>query len=110
MQISYLAQAVGVLSLALSASAGLTPTRRAAKTFCTPSQSCWPTTADWNAFNATIGGKLIKVIPWGSPCYASGPTGYNKAECNKVSSNYLKGPVRAEQVGTMQADNWAGEL
>lgn len=109
MHISPLAQAVGIVSLALSASANPAPMKRAAKTFCRPGQLCWPSTLEWNAFNATIGGKLIKVIPWGSPCFASGPTGYDKAQCEAISAVYLDGVVRADQVGTMQQDNWAGE-
>jgi len=103
-----IAQAVGIVSMALSVTATPAPMKRAAKNYCKPSDLlCWPNTFEWNAFNQTLGGKLIKVIPWGSPCFQSGPTGYNKEQCEAISSVYLQGPVRAQQVGTMQQDNWA---
>lgn len=106
MQIPQLATALGALSLALSVSAASSPLKRAAKTFCTPSQPCWPTTAEWNAFNATIGGRLIKVVPWGTYCFASGPTGYDGAKCSAVANSYIDSVVRANTLGTAEQDNW----
>jgi len=47
------------------------------KTF--PGDAAWPSDARWAAFNATLGGALIKPKPVGAVCY-SGPD-YNPAKC-----------------------------
>lgn len=35
---------------------------------CTPDQSCWPSPADWSAFNASINGNLVKLPPAAHVC------------------------------------------
>ena len=52
-----------------------------------PSEQCWPSTADWQSFNGTVDGKLIKARPPGSVCYSSEPD-YNEAACESVISNW----------------------
>ncbi|KAI1393360.1 FAD-binding domain-containing protein [Hypoxylon trugodes] len=54
---------------------------------CSPSEPCWPTTADWESFNKTIGGALIKTTPPGSVCYPSEPN-YSAEACEGVISNW----------------------
>ena len=34
-----------------------------------PGDSGWPSIAQWDQLNTTVGGRLIKTIPIGSPCY-----------------------------------------
>ncbi|SCV36791.1 related to isoamyl alcohol oxidase [Fusarium fujikuroi] len=36
---------------------------------CIPGQSCWPSSAEWKAFNKKIGGGLIKTEPIAQSCY-----------------------------------------
>jgi len=74
-------------------------------TYCTPTDSCWPTTAQWSAFNSTLGGKLIKVIPWSSPCYAL-PGPFNSAQCSAVENSYNDGFARESVFGSAQSLNW----
>ncbi|EEQ31308.1 hypothetical protein McanMca71_004577 [Microsporum canis] len=38
---------------------------------CFPGEPCWPKDKHWDAFNSTIGGKLVATIPIGSPCHDS---------------------------------------
>jgi hypothetical protein len=35
----------------------------------TASDKCWPTSEDWDAFNSTIGGRLISPKPTGRQLY-----------------------------------------
>jgi len=51
------------------------------KTF--PGDADWPSEQRWAAFNASLGGALIKTVPLGLPCY-QGPS-YDKAKCNRAS-------------------------
>lgn len=52
-----------------------------------PSESCWPSGADWEALNRTIDGNLIKAVPPGSVCYVSEPN-YNQETCEEVIQNW----------------------
>ncbi|KAF9062601.1 hypothetical protein BDP27DRAFT_1368717 [Rhodocollybia butyracea] len=36
---------------------------------CFPGDRCWPSTAEWDAFNTTVGGRLIATVPLGRPCH-----------------------------------------
>ena len=77
-----------------------------AKSYCTPKQACWPSANDWSAFNSTVGGRLVKVVPWADPCFPK-PNGVRNAECNAVKSSYMSGLARADQIGIAQSENWA---
>ncbi|KAF4923471.1 FAD-linked oxidoreductase hmp9 [Colletotrichum viniferum] len=48
---------------------------------CTPSDTCWPSLSEWESFNQTISGKLIRTVPLASVCYKSEPN-YNEDSCN----------------------------
>ncbi|KAJ3956294.1 hypothetical protein N0V92_007156 [Colletotrichum tropicale] len=54
---------------------------------CTPSDTCWPSLSEWESFNQTISGKLIRTVPLASVCYKSEPN-YNEDSCNIVLSNW----------------------
>jgi hypothetical protein len=60
---------------------------------CYSDNSCWPTTADWNALNRTVGGALQVAIPPGAPCHRqfenSTLSTYNEAACAEVLSNWV---------------------
>ncbi|KAJ5716008.1 FAD binding domain protein [Penicillium malachiteum] len=53
---------------------------------CYPGESCWPSAQQWNAFNETIGGKLIPTVPLGSVCHYDSFTPYNAQECAQLTS------------------------
>lgn len=46
--------------------------------YCLPGNTCYPSASAWADFNATVGGRLIQTIPYGTPCYAAT---YNAGEC-----------------------------
>ncbi|EQB49296.1 hypothetical protein CGLO_11373 [Colletotrichum gloeosporioides Cg-14] len=54
---------------------------------CAPSDTCWPSLSEWEFFNQTISGKLIRTVPLASVCYKSEPN-YNEDSCNTVLSNW----------------------
>lgn len=63
---------------------------------CRPGQPCWPTDAQFAAFNASIGGKLYKTQPYAAPCFtflADGKgSAYNATQCNYVEAHYADYP------------------
>ncbi|PWN49215.1 FAD-binding domain-containing protein [Violaceomyces palustris] len=75
----------------------------AAKSYCKPSQTCWPSDAQWTAFNQTINGRLIKVIPWPEPCF-SNPNG---DRCQAIKASYNDAQTRSDQPGITENDNWS---
>lgn len=56
----------------------------AAAPYCLPGDECFPSNDVLNDFNTTVGGKLIKAIPYGAACYAAT---YNAEECKALSVN-----------------------
>lgn len=52
-----------------------------------PSDAGWPSLAEWNQFNSTVGGRLVATVPLGSPCHD--PT-YVAAECASLQSQWLE--------------------
>lgn len=59
----------------------------AGKCRCFPGDACWPSSADWSAFNATIDGTLIATVPLAQPCH---DPEYNAETCDNLRNNWLK--------------------
>ncbi|KAF7971845.1 hypothetical protein HWV62_19775, partial [Athelia sp. TMB] len=53
---------------------------------CYYGQPCFPTAAELQAFNSTIGGRLVAILPLQAVCYV-GPN-FNAAACGEVNANY----------------------
>ncbi|OTB13179.1 hypothetical protein K445DRAFT_76648 [Daldinia sp. EC12] len=51
---------------------------------CFPGDACWPTIDTWDAFNTSLGGKLISTIPIGAPCHHDTAAGYNSDQCRNL--------------------------
>lgn len=86
---------------------------------CMPGQACWPTTAQFNAFNQSIDGRLKAAVPWAKPCFSglSFGTAYDPVACNYIESHYADnpvigqetepvGPYREPQYGSFSQLNW----
>lgn len=69
---------------------------------CLPGQSCWPSAAEWEAFNRTVRGSLRATIPWAQPCYAD----LHGSECAVIEASYDSGFARGSVYGAMQNLNW----
>jgi len=48
---------------------------------CFPGDACWPEKADWDAFNTTLGGKLIATKPIASVCHEDPFAPYDAQAC-----------------------------
>lgn len=81
--------------------------------------ACWPTTAEWKAFNKTVGGALRATVPWAKPCFQGNAynTPFNADQCAYIEANYADnpiigpqgqpcGPARERQYGSFSQLNW----
>jgi len=50
-----------------------------------PGDSAWPSTTEWNYLNKTVGGRLVKTVPLGSPCHGST---YDSATCGSLREQW----------------------
>jgi hypothetical protein len=57
-----------------------------------PGDPDWPTDAAWSAFNATLGGVLLKPQPLGSVCYY-GPS-YSPQLCASLQQNWASAALQ----------------
>ncbi|THW92610.1 FAD binding domain protein [Aureobasidium pullulans] len=89
----------GFLGLACLVSGALPPTRYD-RCKCLPGDACWPSEQDWNRFNVTVGGRLIKTIPLGSPCH---DPHYDSDKCEELKSQWTKAPVHIDSSSSVQA-------
>lgn len=64
---------------------------RQRKCKCFPGDPCWPSQGEWDKLNATVGGRLIKTVPLGSPCH---DPHYNAALCETLKSQWKLAPVQ----------------
>lgn len=69
---------------------------------CLPTQDCWPTPSEWQAFNQSIGGNLKITHPRAEPCYDDA----SSEACKDVATGYLASKSRASQYGAMEYLNF----
>lgn len=63
-----------------------------------PGSPGWPSAATWKAFNASLGGQLIKPVAPGGVCHPQQPN-YNAAVCPTVQAGWTTYPFhRADPV------------
>jgi hypothetical protein len=66
----------------------------------TPSNSSWPSTDVWAAFNSSLGGQLIQPTPPGAVCHAD-QADYNATACVNVQTEWETYPFhRADPVSS----------
>ncbi|KEY73156.1 hypothetical protein S7711_09595 [Stachybotrys chartarum IBT 7711] len=53
---------------------------------CLPGDACWPSTAKWDRFNSTVGGRLVASEPIGSPCH---DPNYDAAACEALQAQWF---------------------
>ncbi len=61
-----------------------------------------PTTADWNALNATVGGRLHATLPFELPCFSTfdgRPVDVDPSACATVQLNYTQAKFRLQHFG-----------
>ena len=74
---------------------------------CFPGDACWPSTADWHAFNQTVGGKLIKNIPLASVCHQSEYGSYDAKKCDDLKSNWFFPETHLNSIGSIMVPLFA---
>lgn len=70
---------------------------RATAPYCLAGDDCFPSTEVLNELNATVGGQLIKIEPYGAPCYAES---YDEEACKVLIENKHDLEWRAAMPGT----------
>jgi FAD/FMN-containing dehydrogenase len=61
------------------------PTASNCKTI--PSSPNWPSAQEWNDFNTTLSGALLRPSPPAAPCHQSRPE-YNRALCSQITTSF----------------------
>ncbi|CAJ2499890.1 Uu.00g027430.m01.CDS01 [Anthostomella pinea] len=80
-----------VLGLAILAGVAL-PVHGAAP-YCLPGDDCFPSDDAITKFNETVGGNLIKTVPYGAACYSAS---YNAGECASLAAEKSDSDYRLE--------------
>ncbi|TPX64852.1 hypothetical protein SpCBS45565_g05573 [Spizellomyces sp. 'palustris'] len=65
---------------------------------CLPADECWPSPNVWSAFNATINGALIKLLPPGAVCH---DPYYDQEACSVAKAQWYNPYWRSDQPGAM---------
>jgi hypothetical protein len=69
-----------------------------------PGSAGWPSCADWDALNQTLGGQLIKPTPPGAVCHSDQPT-YNNATCAVIAQQWSNYTFHADNPVSTDWDN-----
>ena len=71
---------------------------------CTASNPiCWPTSSEWNSFNSSINGRLIRSHPSAAICHAAL---YDANQCAIARANWTSSFWRTAQPGAYSAILW----
>ncbi|KAF9913686.1 hypothetical protein BX616_009742 [Lobosporangium transversale] len=70
---------------------------------CQPTQSCWPSAADWSALNTAVGGRLIPTKPAAYECHNPN---YDPGKCQEIQKGYFFDSWRHLQPGAVEQTNW----
>ncbi|KAL0572749.1 hypothetical protein V5O48_009213 [Marasmius crinis-equi] len=63
-----------------------------------PTDEAWPEQHVWDAFNDSVDGRLIKVVPDGSPCH---DPNYDKEKCDVVRKSWFHSEFHLERPGSL---------
>ncbi|PHH81676.1 hypothetical protein CDD82_209 [Ophiocordyceps australis] len=67
---------------------------------CLPGDKCWPSPSTWEAFNATIGGRLIATVPLAAPCHGSAPS---SSACAALRASWFTPQLHMESPSSIMA-------
>ncbi|KAJ5768739.1 FAD/FMN-containing dehydrogenase [Penicillium odoratum] len=77
---------------------------------CFPGDSCWPSPAQWTAFNQTVGGRLIATTPIASACHTSdGFEAYSASACHTLRANWNFPQTHYESSSSILSDFYANQ-
>lgn len=75
----------------------------AAAPYCLPGDACFPSKHALAALNATVGGRLIKSMPYGVVCYRDT---YDADKCNTLIQNKSNADFRLTLPDSLMYSNW----
>ncbi|XP_055336594.1 uncharacterized protein LOC129587043 [Paramacrobiotus metropolitanus] len=67
---------------------------------CLANSTCWPSSHEWNVFNATVNGQLIIPRPTAYPCYLG--IGFNATQCQTIKDSFSDPHFLVQNAGSMQ--------
>ncbi|KAF4427081.1 FAD-linked oxidoreductase sor8 [Colletotrichum fructicola] len=70
---------------------------------CFPGDDCWPTAAEWDAFNTTVGGRLIATVPIGAVCHDSSFGSYDEAKCTALQNAWGQSETHIQTSSSVMA-------
>ncbi|TGJ87544.1 hypothetical protein E0Z10_g1203 [Xylaria hypoxylon] len=74
---------------------------------CYPGDNCWPSASVWDAFNETIGGRLIATTPLAAPCHDSTFGLYDAIECANLKAAWLTPDLHVKSPSSIMAPYFA---
>lgn len=74
---------------------------------CYPGERCWPTQAEWEAFNSTIQGRLIATVPVASVCHYDSFAPYDEGGCQQLRDNWLQPETHYRSSSSIMAQFFA---
>ncbi|KAF9876186.1 FAD binding domain-containing protein [Colletotrichum karsti] len=76
---------------------------------CFPGEDCWPTAAEWDAFNSTVGGRLVATVPIGAVCHDSSFGAYDEAKCTALKSAWASSETHIQTSSSVMAAFFANQ-
>lgn len=58
---------------------------------CLPGDDCWPSLEKWDAFNKTVGGRLVATVPIGAVCH---DPWFDEAKCEALKNRWSEPDVQ----------------
>ncbi|KAM7184206.1 putative fad fmn-containing isoamyl alcohol oxidase protein [Naviculisporaceae sp. PSN 640] len=73
-----------------------------------PGDKSWPPADAWDAFNKTVGGRLIATVPIGAVCHDTFPgVEYNAQKCAEIQDSWTKPELHEATTHSTMAAFWA---
>ncbi|KAK1138616.1 hypothetical protein N8T08_002146 [Aspergillus melleus] len=104
MRLSLFQVALSVSSL----SGGLVAASRVSECKCSPSDPCWPSSAEWASLNDTLSGRLMKTVPPASACYKS-ESNYNATGCKRIVDEWTTSVFHSSSPFSVLDPTWSGD-
>ncbi|TDZ17089.1 FAD-linked oxidoreductase sor8 [Colletotrichum orbiculare MAFF 240422] len=76
---------------------------------CFPGDACWPTAAEWSAFNTTVGGRLVATVPIGSVCHDSSFGAFDEAKCSALKASWASSETHIQSSSSVMAAFFANQ-
>lgn len=76
---------------------------------CSPGDACWPSQAEWQSLNKTVGGRLIATIPLASACHVDPFEPYDEAKCKAVQSKWFDPEFHIDSTSSVMAPFFANQ-